>query len=385
MSKKFWLECFKKFLKFTIPSLITLFTLFGYFFKGFEATIQSLGIIGFILICCLCFLITILLELTGMIKIIDDIGNQCIGSKKNSNKAIYDFYKSYTKSLKNNKHKKDPFIVVESKRNKEKSQNTKENVKEKEILNKKDDFSEKFEYFSIGNIQKSKNYKLVINYPDMVMDVIQEISNIAISKTCESISTIHETVYDNIYDNKYKNVRVNTKLPESIICRNIVEFKSILDLQNILETKKRTDIVISFDGLITGCFLIGFDRKAITLAQRMLESKYKKYYVSLDSIQASYFKEIATNIAGACITALSHMLSLQDKQVEKTNIRVITTSYNQLNDFFNFDSLIAVKNICRIPNLTSVHMYLLFSIHQAKVITDKMLSFNNDNILKRWY
>ena len=65
MSKKFWIECFKKFLSFTIPTLTSVFAFFGLFFKDFEITLQSLGFIGFVLICCLCFSLTIFFRSYG--------------------------------------------------------------------------------------------------------------------------------------------------------------------------------------------------------------------------------------------------------------------------------------------------------------------------------
>ncbi len=95
------------------------------FFKDFEPTLKSLGIMGFILICCFCFSITILLELSGMIKIIDDLGNQYLGENNNSEKSIYHFYTTYKNNLKKKNNK--PFIIIE--KNKKNSKKIKRIVK----------------------------------------------------------------------------------------------------------------------------------------------------------------------------------------------------------------------------------------------------------------
>lgn len=351
MSKDFWIDCIKNFMKITIPTLITIFTLVGFFFKGFETSLQSLGIIGFILICCLCFSITLLLELTGMIKIIDDIGQQYIEKNNKVDKSIYKFYESYKKSLKGEKNNDKPFIILEDPK--------KDNKVIKQRRKEVDGYSEDFENYLIGVNHKNINFKLEISYPDVALDVIQEISNIAISSACSSISTI------------YDGITVNTNLPKSIICKNVTYLKKFV------ETKERINIIVSFGGLITGCFLINFDKKAIIKAQRMLESKYKKYYVSLQSITISYFKEIASILASTGITSLSNMLLFhapKGTHMENIYIREITTSLNYLDEFYNSDSIISVNNICRVYKLTSINIYLLFSIYQTKIISDKLTS-----------
>ena len=346
MSKKFWIECFKKFLSFTIPTLPSVFAFFGLFFKDFEITLQSLGFIGFVLICCLCFSLTIFLEVTGMIKIIDDIGNQYL-EKEKSDKSIYKFYKSYIKSLKIDKNKKFIEVVSENKKK----------IEEEEQRKKKDNYQNKFDYFSIGVNQKSKNNKIEISYSDFIIDCIQEISNVAICSTCEPILSL--------FDEK----DINTKLPKTIICKNILE------LQKLIITKDRMNIVISFDGLIKGCFLICFDKKAIIKAQRMFESKYKNKYISLQSILISYFKEVATILAETSLTSLYKIFLNQTPkgtQLGTINITDINTSLSYINDLYKSDNIISVNNVCRIPELTSIFIYVIFSFQQAIVISDKL-------------
>ncbi len=132
---------------------------------------------------------------------------------------------------------------------------------------------------------------------------------------------------------------------------------------------------MGFDGLISGCFLINFDKKAIVKAQRMLESNYKKYYISLQTILLSYFKENAAILAGTGITSISKLLlynAPKGTKMENIHIKEITTFLNYLDEFYNSDSIIAVSNTCRVYKLTSIKIYLLFSIHQAKIISDKL-------------
>lgn len=330
-----------------------------FFFKGFEPTIQSLGFIGFLLICCLVFSITILLELTGMMKIIDDLGKQYIVKNNKADKSIYNFYKSYKDYLKTNSSK--PFVVLE-----DNNKNTKKlRPKKKEI----DGYTEEFVNYSIGVNQRSVDFKLEICYQDTVLDVIQEVSNIAISYSCKTISAI------------YDNIRVNTKLPETIICKNIYDFNDLIN------TKGKINIVVSFGGLISGCILISFDKKAIIKAQRMFESKYKNRYITLQTMLISYFKEMAAILAGRCITCISAILAgtciieddellvrnaLNGTKMENIHIKEITTFINNLYDFFDSESIISVSNTCRVYKLTSVQIYLLFNVHQAKVIADKL-------------
>lgn len=351
MSKKFWSVCIIRFLCFTVPSLLTIFSLIGAFFKDFEPTLQSLGILGFILICCLCFSITVLLEVTGMIKIIDDLGKQYIEKNNKNDKSIYNFYTSYKKNLKN--HHNKPFIVLEN----NKKDNKRIKPKKKDIAG----YSDEFENYCIGVNHRNVDFKLEICYPDYVLDVIQEVSNIAISSMCSSISTI------------YDEIPVNTKLPKSVICKSINDFKEFI------ETKDRINIIVSFNGHISGCFLINFDNKVIIRAQTILESKYKKYYVNLRTMLLSYFKEMATILVGTGITSFSDLLLFNTPEGTKMGniyIKEIITSLDYLDELYESESIIAVNNICRVFKLTSIQIYLLFSIHQTKVISDKLTLWN---------
>ena len=285
-----------------------------------------------------------------MIKIIDDIGKQYIDKNDKSDKSIYNFYNSYKKSLKaNNNNNNKSFIVLE----KPKKENKVVKQKEKGTY----EFQDNFIYYLKEVDNKNLIYKLEISYPDFIIDAIQEISNIIISATCKPISEI------------YENDNVKTTLPKTIICNNIFGFKNNIDI------KEKINIIISFEGVVTGCFLISFDKQAVIKAQTMLESRYKKYYISLQSILISYLKEMATILAETSIWKLYEMLSYQmpkGEKMENIKIDVITTSLYFLDDFYNYDSIISVMNVCSVHRLTNINIYSIFNIYQAKIITDKM-------------
>lgn len=340
MSKSFWRECIKKFLKIVIPTLGAYLSFASIFSKEFEDLLKKFGIVGLILICCLCFSITLLLELCGMINFVDDIGSQYIEKNNVVDNSVYSLYKTYKKDIKNKKNNEFFKRLFQNR---------------VEINNCPNGFHN---YFLNVNYE-DKIYSVSIEINAIIIDTMQEIGNIVLGSGFPSFLVMY-------------NERFVVGMPKTLIC---------LDRKDMLEEIYNSyNILVKFTGLFQGLFIVSFDKKSILRTREILEENYSNYISDYKKMLISFIKECSSIAALSGLTEFQNLIcNIYSDRITRFlfNVTDIITDDNfSESDLYN--NLIAVRLIGNTKSSIEIKMYLLLDFCTAKELCERfILNYSN--------
>lgn len=357
MPKKFWLDCIKIFLRTIIPTLGAIFSFICLFSNDFENTLKDLGILGVILFFCMFFALTLILELTGLIKVMDDIQKGVVKKEDLFNKSIYSYFKNSKKEI-GKKRKKNIYSK------KEKTKCT-ESVAAYFI---DDEYFKDFHYYSfkidLNDYIKSDNDKVIENYflkwglTFFDIDVIQESFFIFFSYGIWSIIEFFE-----------ENLEVS--LPELIL----YDYSSggFKELYNKIKQNSIFTIVNKFEGKVEDAFsgycIIGFDRESMSRMKEILEERYSQYISDYSKMILSLMKELSSRITLSGLTCISDLIfSMILNKDERPLFKIVNgISSNNLESISLESNFVVVREVVKMKySKCSLYLYLVMEINSAR-------------------
>ena len=296
MPKDFWIKCIKRFLSFSIPSLITVITVFTLFSSQFENSLKNFGVFGAIIVCLLCFCLTLLYGIFEMEKVVHFVGSECA---QDPDFDITIIYKSFNLNQNNRKNQKN--------------------------YNK---ITVKDSTFDAINISFSNKY---LRIEEMFADALQEISFIAMACAFTSMSVIFQTP-------------VIGDVPQSLTDANILE------IRKSISKGQKYNVIVDFYGIIKGSVLLCFSQIFENYVNNMIQNEYPKYINHFSIFTESFLYEIGSIFTGMCLTNLygldnqAHPLSWDERNQKVLNFNIITNiNINYLKVHNNTENLYVVK------------------------------------------
>lgn len=295
MPKDFWIKCVKRFLLFSIPSLIAVITLFSYFSSPFENLLKNFGIFGAIIVCLLCFSLTLLYGIFEMEKVIYFVGSEYSNDPNFDTRVIY---KSFRLSQDKRKIQENYSNV------------TARNSTDAVILS----FSDKY-----------------LGMKEIFTDALQEITFIAMASGFTNISTIF-------------NTRVIADIPQSLIEANILEVRKNIN------TRQKYNVIVEFYGTLNGSILLCFSQVVEDYFKNIIENKYPKYISQFSMLMESFLYELGSIFTGTCLSSFHRLddqlrpLSWDEENYKVLNINIITNvNINYLKVHNNTENLYVIK------------------------------------------
>lgn len=366
MPKKFWIDCLRIFLRFTIPTLGTLLSFICLFSNDFERNLKNFGIIGLILLLCLLFAITLILELTGIFKLYDNIKKGVITKDDLVDNSLYGYFRTYKKE-----------VIRQKRGNKNPIKKEIENKNNFRLLNIDDEYFKDFHYYSfkqdLNDYIETNNEKIIKNYFSK-----WEVKLIDIDVIQESFYIFFSYGIMDLFDIFLEKLKVS--LPELLLydylSNGTKEFSEKIKQNNICTIINKFEG--KFEGTFTGYYIIGFDQDSILQMKTILEERYAEYITNYNKMLLSFMKEVGSMVTLSGLTSISELiftsiLNKKDKPIFKIVDEISNTKLENLSLGSNF---VVVRVVVKMLNSNcSVYLYLVMELHFAKKIP---LAFVNE-------
>ena len=296
MPKDFWIKCAKRFLSFSIPSLIAVITVFSYFSPQFESSLKNFGVFGAIIICLLCFCLTLLYGIFEMEKIIYFVGSEYSQDPNFDTRIIYKSFRVYQ----DKERKQENHINTTAK-------NSTYNATIVSFSNK------------------------CLGTKEIFEDALQEISFIAMASAYTNMSIFFQT-------------SVIVDVPQSLTDANILEVR-----KNINKLQKY-NVMVNFYGIVKGSILLCFSQVVEDYFKNIIENKYPKYISQFSMLMESFLYELGSIFTGTCLSSFHRLddqlrpLSWDEENYKVLNINIITNvNINYLKVHNNTENLYVIK------------------------------------------
>lgn len=353
MPKKFWFDCIKILLRVIIPSIGSFLSFICLFSNDFENSLQNLGLIGIILIFCLLFAVTLILELTGIIKLFDNYQKGIIKKDDLIERSLYSYFKTYKKDIIKQKNKKAIHKRIE-----------KENFPT--IIEINEEYFNEFHHYIY---KKDLDDYIETNYDKAINDYFAKYSLkfIDIDVLQESFYLFFGYAVTDLFT--LFNEHIKVELPELLLCDNQEKFTKRFKQNNLITIINKFQG--EFEGKFTGYFILGFDHNCITQIETILEEKYSSYINNYNKMILSFMKEacsMATLSGLTCICQLFELIKLNKKY--KPAFKIVNEISNTKLESLSIDSNFIVVRL-KVKTLFSdclIYLYLVMDLKLAKKI-----------------